>query len=302
MKNITAIGEILFDVYPNKKKLGGAPFNFIYHIINLTGKGNFVSRIGKDELGNEIFMFLKTHNISADYVQIDNDKKTGVARPTLNEKKVPEWVIEKERAYDFIENNSNLSKLINQETGCLYFGTLAQREKVSRETIQSFFPHNGRFSSNNIKHFCDLNIRQNFYSKEVLIESLKAANVLKLNSDEIKIINKELFNSEINLKDLPKKIIDEYGVDLLCLTKGENGATLFKDGEINSTQVPAEKIVDTVGAGDAYASILCLGYLNNWELQKINELASKFANEIIKVNGALPENGTVYSRFKEKMS
>lgn len=295
MKNITAIGEILFDVYPDKKKLGGAPFNFIYHIINLTGRGNFVSKVGGDELGNEIFMFLKAHNISTDYIQIDNDKKTGLAKPTLNEKKVPEWVIEKERAYDFIENNSKLSKLINQETDCLYFGTLAQREKVSRETIQKFF-------SNNVKHFCDLNIRQNFYSKEILSESLKAADVLKLNSDEIKLINKELFNSEITLKDLPKKIIDEFEIDLLCLTKGEDGADLFKDDEKNSIKVPAEKIIDTVGAGDAYASILCLGYLNNWELQKINELASKFANEIIKVNGALPEDGSVYSRFKEKMS
>ncbi len=294
MKNITAIGEILFDVYPDKKKLGGAPFNFIYHIINLTGEGNFVSKVGKDELGNEILMFLKAHNISSKYIQVDNDNKTGVAKPILNEKKVPEWVIEKERAYDFIENDSNLSNLINKETICLYFGTLAQRESVSRTTIQSFF-------SNNIKRFCDLNIRQNFYSKEILIKSLKAADVLKLNTDEIKIIKAELFDSKINLKELPKKIIDEFKIELLCLTKGEDGADLFKEDERNSIKVPAEKIVDTVGAGDAYASILCLGYLNNWELKKINELASKFANEIIKVNGALPENGSVYSHFKEKM-
>ena len=203
MKKITAIGEILFDVYPHNKKLGGAPFNFIYHIINLTGEGNFVSRVGKDELGNEILKFLSDHNISSKYVQIDEDNKTGVAKPVLNEKKVPEWVIEKERAYDFIENDSNLSKLITEETDCLYFGTLAQREKVSRNTIQSFFP-------NKINFFCDLNIRQNFYSKDILNKSLAAADVLKLNSDEIKIINKEFFNNEINLNDLPQKLIDEF--------------------------------------------------------------------------------------------
>ncbi len=219
-----------------------------------------------------------------------------MAKPILNEKKIPEWVIEKERAYDFIENDSNLSKLIKEKTDCLYFGTLAQRNEISRNTIQSFF-------SNNIKHFCDLNIRQNFYSKEILSKSLKAADVLKLNSDELKLINKELFDEKIDLKELPEKIIDDFKIELLCLTKGEDGADLFSmDGEKNSIKIPADKIVDTVGAGDAYASILCLGYLNNWELQKINELASKFANEIIKVNGALPEDDSVYSHFKEKMS
>ncbi len=294
MKNITAIGEILFDVYPDKKKLGGAPFNFIYHIINLTGRGNFVSKVGKDELGNEILEFLKAHNISTKFIQIENDRKTGVAKPILNERKVPEWVIEKERAYDFIENDSNLSKLITEETDCLYFGTLAQRGKVSRNTIQSYL-------SNNIKHFCDLNIRQNFYSKDILYESLKAADVLKLNLDELKLLDKELFNNEINLNDLPIKVIDEFEIELLCLTKGEDGADLFRGSDKNSIKIPADKIIDTVGAGDAYASILCLGYLNNWELQKINELASKFANEIIKVNGALPEDDSVYSRFKEKL-
>ena len=294
MKRITAIGEILYDIYLHDKKLGGAPFNFIYHILNLTGLGNFVSRVGKDDLGDEILEFFKNHNISPEYVQIDEVKKTGVAEPFLNEKKVPEWVIAKDRAYDFIQNNSELKDLINNNTDCLYFGTLAQREKVSRNTIQSFFP-------TKINFFCDLNIRQNFYSKEILNESLNAADILKINSDEINLINKELFDDQLKFADLPLKIIDEYNIKLLCLTKGEAGADLFKDGEKNSLKIPAQKIVDTVGAGDAYASILCIGFLNNWNLEKINELACMFANKIIEVNGALPEDNSVYSSFKEKI-
>ena len=292
MENITAIGEILFDVYANKKTLGGAPFNFIYHIINLTGKGNFVSRIGEDDFGNEILSILKERNISTGFIQIDEVRPTGIAKPILNEKKIPEWVIETERAYDFIGFDSEISHLINKQTDCLYFGTLAQRNEVSRRTIQSFF-------SNQIKFFCDLNIRQNFYTKEILNKSLFAADVLKINTDELQIINNELFRNGNSLSDLPKKLINDFNIELLCLTKGEEGAELFTKEEHNALRIKAEKIVDTVGAGDAYASILCIGFLQKWELKKINETASCFANEILKVNGALPDDNSVYQKFKE---
>ena len=169
MKRITSIGEILFDVYEDRKTMGGAPFNFVYHVIKLTGQGNFISRIGNDNLGEEIRQFFSKKLIPADYLQIDKKHKTGVAKTVLDDRKIPTFTIEENRAYDFIEQNDDLIRLIKNNTDCLYFGSLAQRNKVSRETIRKL----SNFAP--IK-FCDLNLRQNFYSKEI-IERQGEANV-----------------------------------------------------------------------------------------------------------------------------
>ncbi len=295
MKNITSIGEILFDVYPDGKQLGGAPFNFIYHIFKLTGQGKFISRVGNDDLGNEIIDFLKTNNISSEFIQLDEQHKTGVAKPALNESKIPDWTIELNRAYDFIELNDKVENLISKNSDCLCFGTLAQREEKSRSTIQSLF-------NEKIKYFCDLNIRQKFYSKDVIEKSLNTADVLKLNMDEIKLVNGILLEDEFELKNTAQKLIQKYKIDMLCVTNGENGSYLFTKDEENHYKVKVDDIVDTVGAGDAYSAILCIGYLNGWKLSRINKNASEFAAEVVRVNGALPKDESIYENFRDKIN
>ena len=293
MKKITSFGEILFDVYPDGKKLGGAPFNFIYHIIKLTGKANFVSRVGNDQNGDEILQTLKDREISSEFIQIDQNHKTGVAKTTLNEKKIPDFIIEENVAYDFIELTDPLKKLISQNTDCFYFGTLAQRSEQSRNTVQKLA------ADPNIKCICDLNIRQNYYTPETIEQSLSAADVLKLNEQELELVNKLIIKSEVNKTETVEKMMRIFNIELLCVTKGSSGAILYKDGQENYYKIKNDKVVDTVGAGDAYASMLCIGYLMNWSIEKINKLASEFANEIIKVKGALPEDDTVYQSFKK---
>jgi fructokinase len=293
MQKITSIGEILFDVYPNFKKLGGAPFNFIYHVTKLIGKGNFVSRIGKDENGTEILSILKTKSISSQFIQVDETHETGEAVPTLNDAKTPDWEIKTNRAYDFIESTLTLQNLIENNTDCLYFGTLAQRESKSRETIQSLF-------SSKVKFFCDLNIRQKFYTKEVLEESLKTADVLKLNEDELKLVNEIFLSDRYDFSKTARSIKEKFKVDMLCVTLGENGSTILKDDLENHHEVDIKKedIVDTVGAGDAFASVLCIGYLLGVSIEKINKVSSYFASEIVKMNGALPDDDSIYNKIK----
>ena len=160
MPAVTAIGEILFDVYPTSKALGGAPINFLYHVFKLTGQGTIVSRVGHDVLGEKARSFLAVNGIATNYIQDDHKHPTGMTNVTLDEQKVPTFNIDTDRAYDFIENSPELQKLIADKTDCLYFGSLAQRSDVSRSTIQSLF-------GKNIKYFCDLNIRQNFYSEDI---------------------------------------------------------------------------------------------------------------------------------------
>ncbi len=297
MKRITSIGEILFDVYPKFKKLGGAPFNFIYHIIKLTGEGHFISRIGNDENGEEILSFLNSRNISEEFIQLDEIHNTGEAIPTLSETKIPVWEIKKERAYDFIELTKEIEEVIQDKTDCLYFGTLAQREETSRKTIQSLF-------NNKLKFFCDLNIRQNFYNEETLENCLNVSNALKLNEDELKLITNIFIDKKYDLHESASKIRNKYDIELLCVTLGESGSILFKDKMQDhcDTNIKKEEIVDTVGAGDAFAAIFCLGYLLEWDISKINRISSEFASEIVKINGALPDDDLIYQKFRPYFS
>lgn len=294
MKRITSIGEILFDIYPATKKIGGAPFNFIYHIIKLTGQGSIISRVGDDENGREILSFLKEHGIPSEYIQVDTKYPTGLSIANLDQNKIPHWTIKENSAYDFIELNNEIESHINQNTDCLYFGTLAQRRTTSRTTIKRLF-------NKNIKHLCDLNIRQNFYSIHTIEETLKAADVLKLNLDELKLLNDLLYGIHFKQDDVVKRISEQYNLELISVTMGEDGAIIYAGDKKNECRISVNDIVDTVGAGDAYASILCIGYLNNWDIEKINLFASEFAARITKIYGALPVNDDFYNNFKDKI-
>ena len=292
MMKVTSIGEILFDVYEDQKTMGGAPFNFIYHVVKLTGQGNFISRIGDDELGQEIRQFLNKKNISLDYLQKDKNHKTGVAKAVLDERKIPTFTIEEDRAYDFIETTDDLISLVENNTDCLYFGSLAQRNKDSRNTISKLY------SLAPVK-FCDLNLRQNFYTKEVIKNSLEAADIVKLNSDELRIVNRIFNKNDFSLIDTMENVVNQFSIELLCVTDGENGAILVNNNyESDRFKLKPEKIVDTVGAGDAFAAILCVGYLNKHDFRTINKLANEFAGEIVKVKGALSDDDNIYEKYK----
>jgi len=295
MERITAIGEILYDIYPETKNLGGAPLNFLYHIHKFTDKGNIISRIGNDILGDNALHFIKGSGVSADYIQIDHLHPTGVTTVLLDEDKVPSFRIDKDRAYDFIENNSEIEKLVEEETDCLYFGSLAQRNEVTRNTIQGLL-------GKRIKYFCDLNIRQKFYTEEIIIRSIKSANVLKINIDELKLINKIIFKKEYSFETSTNDLIKNFKIELLAVTKGADGSTLFYKNEIDECKNLSGEVEDTLGAGDAFASVLCIGYLRGWKLSRTNQLANEFAGEICKIKGALPETDVVYFKFKEKMN
>ncbi len=295
MQAVTAIGEILFDVYPASKALGGAPLNFLFHIFKLTGQGTIVSRVGHDVLGEKVRSFLTKNGIQTNYIQDDHEHPTGITNVTLDEQKVPTFNIDTDRAYDFIENTDALQKLIKEKTDCLYFGSLAQRSDVSRSTIQSLL-------EKNIKYFCDLNIRQNFYSKEIVARSIKTADVLKVNIDELELLNDLLIGNEFDIMHASFELMSKYNIDLMAVTKGAAGSILVMDKKADHYKLDTKGVVDTLGAGDAFASILCIGYLQSWELSSINKMANEFASEICKIRGALPEDDFLYEKYKKKIS
>ena len=295
MEKITAIGEILFDIYPETKNLGGAPLNFLHHVYKLTGEGNIISRVGNDVLGDKAVEFLKSSGISTNFVQIDHLHPTGVANVKLSKNKVPAFRIDEKRAYDFIESTDKVNQLINKNTDCLYFGSLAQRSRVTKSTIQSLF-------GKRIKYFCDLNIRQKFYSKATIKKSLINTDALKINLDELKLINKLLLEERFSLEKAANKVLEKFNIELLAVTKGDEGTVLFSANEVDEYKNTPSEIVDTLGAGDAFSSVFCIGFLRKWEISRTNKLANTFAAEICKISGALPKSDDFYSKFKEKMN
>lgn len=295
MKQITSFGEVLFDVYLDYKKLGGAPFNFLYHIKKLTDKGNFISRVGNDQSGEDIIRFMKSNKISTDYIQKDNSRPTGIANANLDSQKVPHWHIALDCAYDFIEQEYSLLNVIESNTDCLYFGTLVQRNEKSKQTLHSLFCLKK-------KYFCDLNIRQDFYTKKIIEDSLHASDVLKLNLEELNLLNNLFIKEGTNQLNLMKIIAERFKIDMVCTTMGEEGALIYSDRASDLYSASAEKVVDTVGAGDAYASILCIGYNEGWDISTINKMANEFAGEIVGFSGALPANEKLYDKYRNMIS
>lgn len=286
--NVTSIGEILFDIYPTHKKIGGAPLNFISHIRKITNGGNIISRVGKDVLGGKAISEIQMHKVSTQFIQQDNMHPTGIAEIKVNEKKEPAFTIDTERAFDFIESSEETDALINYDTDVLYFGTLAQRSEKSRETIQSYF-------NSGIKYFCDVNLRQNFYSEEILRRSIETANIIKVNYDELRVLNEILLAGEFNTERVAFELMEKFQIDLLAITRGKDGATLFENGKRNDfSPQTSSGVIDTTGAGDAFSAVLCIGFMQGWELMQINKMANDFASEICKVDGALPKSDRIY--------
>ena len=291
MKNITAIGEILYDIYPDEKRLGGAPFNFIYHVWKITGKANFVSSVGNDENGKEILVYLNSIGFNTNYIPVDDEHSTGIVQVKILEDKTPQFTISPECSYDYFTLNEKTKDLINNETDLIYFGTLSQRSDFSRSTIASVLNNKSK------KYFCDLNLRHDFYTKELIKRSLSASNVLKINSDELEKL-KSLFGLSPSTQMAIHQLIFEFSIDILCITLGADGAILSTKNEMSTYKTSNISPIDTLGAGDAYAAILCLGYLNEMPIDEINKLANEFASSICMVNGALPKDNSIFEKYR----
>lgn len=293
--NIVSIGEILFDIYPTKKKLGGAPLNYIYHINKLLGSGTIISRVGKDHLGDMVFENLNNFGIATNFIQKDSLHPTGVANVTLDYEGNPLFEIDSDRAFDYIELSEEVQDLVSTDTDCIYFGTLAQRSEVSRDTIQSMFGKSG------IKYFLDLNLRDSFYDEDIIVKSLETADVLKVNYREMNELNELVTQINYSTEKVAYELMDRFNISLIAVTRGKDGATLFENGKRYDYANSSVKVLDCVGAGDAYAAILSIGFMLGIEPFRINKLANDFALEVCMVEGALLKDDLIYDKFKEEL-
>lgn len=269
---ITGIGDALWDILPDGRKIGGAPANFAYYMKQFGFDATVVTAVGDDELGEEIKqtfarMDLKHHTEVVDY-------PTGIVRIELDDRGVPAYEIVENVAYDHISYTSGLDE-VAQACNVVCFGTLAQRNAVSRNTITRFLdamPATGE----TYKVF-DINLRQNFYSKEMIAESLKRSNVFKVNDEELAVVKQMFAYGGETIEETCRMILSDWDLKYLILTCGTNGSYIFAEGEESFMDTPKVEVVDTVGAGDSFIASFMASILKGTSIKDAHELAVKLS-------------------------
>lgn len=284
-KNIVVgMGEALWDVLPEGKKIGGAPANFAYHVSQFGLNSKVVSAVGEDKLGAEILENLQAKKLK---MQIETvPYPTGTVQVELDAEGVPCYDIKEGVAWDNIPYTKELDELAHQACA-VCFGSLAQRSVVSRNTINAFLdamPHD----SNVLKIF-DINLRQSFYTKEILCNSFKRCNILKINDEELVTVSRMFGYPGIDLQDKCWILLGKYNLKMLILTCGVNGSYVFTPGEMSFVETPKVEVADTVGAGDSFTAAFVAAILSGKTVREAHELAVETSAYVCTQNGAMPE-------------
>lgn len=292
---IVGLGEILFDCLPDGKKLGGAPANFAYHVSNFGLSGLAVSAIGKDEDGQRIKAELEPRGLQFHLEEVDYP--TGTVQVSLSGNGIPQYDICQGVAYDNIPWTPQIEQIAKQTRG-VCFGSLAQRNVVSRKTIQKFLDTMAPVGT--LKVF-DINLRQKWYSKEVIEESLQRCNILKLNDEEISTVSGLLGLKSIPIKngDNPLQLVDfedqcrsimsSYDLQMLILTCGTDGSYVFcEDGKTSYQPTPKVEVADTVGAGDSFTGAFVASILKGDGVEAAHKKAVTISAFVCTQNGAMP--------------
>ncbi|MEJ2640353.1 MAG: PfkB family carbohydrate kinase [Desulfosarcinaceae bacterium] len=292
---IIVFGEILLDIFPDYTRIGGAPFNFAFHLHRLGVPVRFVSRVGRDENGEKIQTFLKTQGFPAADLQIDDDRPTGTVQVTLDSGGSPEFDIRADVAYDNIDLAPLTESLAARPPKLFYFGTLAQRTLAAHQRLLSVL---GTLSAQTAC-FYDINLRQGAEDPDIVGASLERSRILKLSEEELHWLQHH-FGAPGDMEACLAWLHKRYDLELIALTFGAEGSLLSTTAGITrGGPAPVTAVVDAVGAGDAYAALLAYGYLQKWPLSQILERATAFAAEICRLPGAVPTDADtdVYAAF-----
>ena len=280
---VVGMGEALWDVLPEGKKLGGAPANFAYHVSQFGLESRVVSAVGDDKLGKEILDNFREKKLNGMVETVPYP--TGTVQVTLDDVGVPCYDIKEGVAWDNIPYTDALEELAKQ-TRAVCFGSLAQRSIVSRQTI-------GRFldampdTPDTLKIF-DINLRQNFYTKEILCDSMRRCNILKINDEELVTVSRMFGYPGIDLQDKCWILLGKYNLRMLILTCGVNGSYVFTPGCVSFVETPRVQVADTVGAGDSFTAAFVSSILKGKTVNEAHRLAVNTSAFVCTQQGAMP--------------
>ena len=281
--NILSIGEILWDVIGDKKHIGGAPFNVLAHLKKMGHRSNLFSAIGNDSLGKEIQEKLKELGINRKILGKNQFPTSTVS--ILLEDGHPDYTIHENVAWDYLVYHKNEQDYIKEETfDLVIFGMLAQRNDENAEVIYRIIED---AQCGNI--FFDINIRKDYYSKEKIEKSLNLCSMLKLNEDEMILIRSLFFEETIELRTAIEILAKEFGIKLICITRGGDGAWVYSNKTWYKQEAPKVNAVDTIGAGDSFSAAFLHTYLRTQDIQKALKIAVQVGAFIATQPGAVAE-------------
>jgi fructokinase len=284
---VVGLGELLWDLFPKGKQLGGAPANFAYITALLGDCAVVASRVGDDRLGQEALWQLRSNGLNIDHVQRDAQHPTGTVKVEVDAKGQPEYHITENVAWDFLEFSEDWISLA-RSTHAVCFGSLAQRSSVSRATIKAFLSAMPAFAIG----IFDVNLRQSYFTSEILRDSARFARVLKLNHEEfprfLDLMQCALKNSERTDVTAARWLCKEFGIQLVCITRGSNGSLLVTSSSHDEHPGFRIKIADTVGAGDAFTATMVHHALRGSSLAAMNAAANRMGAWVASQEGAMP--------------
>lgn len=280
---VVGMGEALWDVLPEGKKIGGAPANFAYHVSQFGLSSCVVSAVGDDALGKEIIENFTSKGLNQLIAEVPYP--TGTVQVEIDQAGVPQYEIKENVAWDNIPYTEALENLA-KKTKAVCFGSLAQRNVVSRETISRFLDAMPRHDDSLVVF--DVNLRQGFYNKEILCNSMKRCNILKINDEELVTVSRMFGYPGIDLQDKCWILLGKYNLKMLILTCGINGSYVFTPGNVSFQPTPTVEVADTVGAGDSFTAAFIASILRGKTVAEAHSRAVQTSAYVCTKKGAMP--------------
>ena len=293
---ILSIGEILYDVFPDQRRLGGAPFNFAFHLKRLGFPVRFVSRVGGDEAGRTILHCIEDAGFAAQDIEIDTNHDTGWVRVVLDDRGSPRFHIVPDVAYDHITGGAHLAALVKSGPQLIYFGSLIQRTGAGFRNLHDILDRREKRT----RLFYDMNLRKGCRKAGIIEASLTRADILKLSDDELEA-SARLLGMPGQGDALVDTLMHRFDIPVTALTRGAEGSSLYMNGrKYSAAPGPDIQVVDTVGAGDAHAAMLAAGILDGMPPETILFEASRFSGRICTIRGAIPGDRRLYDDFRRE--
>jgi fructokinase len=280
--NVTSVGEVLWDIIGNEKYLGGAPFNFAAHSQQLGARSTIVSRVGTDQLGDEILSRAAVLDLDSCLIQRDSEHPSGQVQVSLGPDGQPSYDIRAGAAYDYLQATPEaIARVATSDVVC--FGTLAQRFRLAKESIHTLLS-----SATNALIVCDLNLRPPHYTTQTVRESIARCNILKLNEDELRSVQEMLGPPDLDQDEFSRHLLTEYKLELLCVTRGAQGCLLRTVEEQVDAPGYRCQVMDTIGSGDAFTAALIAKYTAGSSLAATADFANLVGAYVATQSGAVP--------------